>query len=56
MPACAYRDLKLHLYGKHYVRPGRKMGHMTVLDKTLERPCRFAMEARAAIGISACRD
>ena len=25
-------DLKIHLYGKRTARPGRKMGHMTVLD------------------------
>lgn len=43
--------LEVHLYGKHHARPGRKMGHFTVLgtnpDEVLER----AMNARAAIGI-----
>lgn len=48
----AYPDLKLHLYGKHEARPGRKMGHFTVLGETLEQPYRTAMAARAAIGIS----
>jgi len=52
----AYPDLKLHLYGKHEARPGRKMGHFTVLGETLEQPYRIAMAARAAIGISARRE
>ncbi len=47
----AYPDLKLHLYGKHEARPGRKMGHFTILGETLEQPYRTAMAARAAIGI-----
>ena len=29
--ACALADVKLHLYGKLQPRPGRKMGHLTVL-------------------------
>lgn len=31
---CALGDVKLHLYGKHEPRPGRKMGHLTVLGET----------------------
>jgi 5-(carboxyamino)imidazole ribonucleotide synthase len=27
-------DVKLHLYGKAEARPGRKMGHLTLMDKT----------------------
>ncbi|HEY6188113.1 MAG TPA: 5-(carboxyamino)imidazole ribonucleotide synthase [Pyrinomonadaceae bacterium] len=27
--ACAFPAVKLHLYGKHEPRPGRKMGHLT---------------------------
>ena len=27
---------KLHLYGKGQARPGRKMGHVTVLARTVE--------------------
>ncbi len=30
-------DAFLHLYGKHETRPFRKMGHLTVLDASLER-------------------
>jgi len=29
--ACAYSEVKLHLYGKLAPRPGRKMGHLTAL-------------------------
>ncbi|MCM8596975.1 5-(carboxyamino)imidazole ribonucleotide synthase [Accumulibacter sp.] len=43
--------LKLHLYGKHHARPGRKMGHFTVLDADPERARQTALAARAAIGI-----
>ncbi len=43
--------LRLHLYGKHHARPGRKMGHFVVIgdkpDEVLER----ALKAREAIGI-----
>ena len=52
----AYPDLKLHLYGKHEARPGRKMGHFTVLGETLEQTYGTAMAARTAIGISTQRD
>jgi 5-(carboxyamino)imidazole ribonucleotide synthase len=47
----AFANLKLHLYGKHHARPGRKMGHFTVLDADPERARQVAMTARAAIGI-----
>lgn len=50
----AYPSLKLHLYGKHDARPGRKMGHFTVLGETIAKPYLTAMAARAAIGISDC--
>ncbi|HRL78185.1 MAG TPA: 5-(carboxyamino)imidazole ribonucleotide synthase [Candidatus Accumulibacter phosphatis] len=45
-------SLKLHLYGKHHARPGRKMGHFTVLADDAETARDIAMAARAAIGIS----
>lgn len=44
-------NLKLHLYGKQHIRPGRKMGHFTVLGENPEAVCKIAMAARAAIGI-----
>lgn len=48
----AVPNLKLHLYGKHHARPGRKMGHFTVIDNDPERALALALQARAAIGIS----
>jgi 5-(carboxyamino)imidazole ribonucleotide synthase len=47
----AVPNLKLHLYGKHHPRPGRKMGHFTVLGEDPEKVRETAMLARAAIGI-----
>ncbi|MEO7387594.1 MAG: 5-(carboxyamino)imidazole ribonucleotide synthase, partial [Gammaproteobacteria bacterium] len=44
-------DLRLHLYGKHEARPGRKMGHFTVLNQDLEQAVTSAQKARLAIGI-----
>lgn len=43
--------LLLHLYGKHHARPGRKMGHFTVLGTDIDDVLERAMRARAAIGI-----
>lgn len=54
---CLYAvpGLKLHLYGKHHARPGRKMGHFTVLGKNsepgVEQVLESALAARQAIGI-----
>jgi 5-(carboxyamino)imidazole ribonucleotide synthase len=47
----AYPTLKLHLYGKHHARPGRKMGHFTVIDADPAKAYDIVMAARAAIGI-----
>lgn len=47
----AIPNLKLYLYGKHHARPGRKMGHFTVIGDNPERVQQAAMAARAAIGI-----
>ena len=44
-------DLRLHLYGKHEARPGRKMGHFTVSGPDLSQVVAAALDARAAIGI-----
>jgi 5-(carboxyamino)imidazole ribonucleotide synthase len=40
---------KLHLYGKHEARPGRKMGHFTVLGDTVDAALAEAMTLRAAL-------
>lgn len=45
-------NLKLHLYGKRHARPGRKMGHFTVIGEDPENVRNEAMAARKAIGIS----
>ena len=39
-------DVKLHLYGKSTPRPGRKMGHLTVLAPTAEEAGARAVQAR----------
>jgi 5-(carboxyamino)imidazole ribonucleotide synthase len=44
-------DLKLHLYGKHEARPGRKMGHFTVIGNNAEQVLKGAMDARVCIKV-----
>ena len=41
----------LHLYGKRHARPGRKMGHVTVCESTLERSLEVALAIRSRLGI-----
>ncbi len=41
--------VKLHLYGKHAAAPGRKMGHLTVLDRDPETALARALAARRAL-------
>ncbi len=40
---------KLHLYGKHEARPGRKMGHFTVLGESVDAALADALVLRAAL-------
>jgi 5-(carboxyamino)imidazole ribonucleotide synthase len=47
--ACAVPNAKLHLYGKHSARPGRKMGHITALADTAAQAARAALAARDAM-------
>ncbi|MDR2219926.1 MAG: 5-(carboxyamino)imidazole ribonucleotide synthase [Methylobacillus sp.] len=47
----AQRDLKLHLYGKHEARPGRKMGHFTVIGDNADEVLQSAMAARQRIKV-----
>jgi 5-(carboxyamino)imidazole ribonucleotide synthase len=42
----------LHLYGKREARPGRKMGHVTVCEPTVERAYEVAMTIRRDLGIA----
>ncbi|MFW5703751.1 MAG: 5-(carboxyamino)imidazole ribonucleotide synthase [Patescibacteria group bacterium] len=39
----------VHLYGKQTVKPGRKMGHITVCAESVERSRQIAQEARSHI-------
>ena len=47
----AVPGLRLHLYGKHHARAGRKMGHFVVTGDDAETVLERALAARAAIGI-----
>ncbi|ENO86871.1 phosphoribosylaminoimidazole carboxylase ATPase subunit [Thauera linaloolentis 47Lol = DSM 12138] len=47
----AVPGLRLHLYGKHHARPGRKMGHFVVTGEDADQVLQRALRARAAIGI-----
>ena len=47
--ALADPGVKLHLYGKRDARPGRKMGHLTVLADDVEKALHRAKAARAAL-------
>jgi 5-(carboxyamino)imidazole ribonucleotide synthase len=47
--ALADPGVKLHLYGKATPRPGRKMGHLTVLAPTRDQAKALAIRAREAL-------
>jgi 5-(carboxyamino)imidazole ribonucleotide synthase len=47
--ALTYPEVKLHLYGKHQPRPGRKMGHLTALAETAAKARDLVLAARAAL-------
>lgn len=47
--ALAMTGVKLHLYGKHEPRPGRKMGHLTALAPTPDEARQRVVAARAAL-------
>ena len=42
-----HKQVKLHLYGKGEPRPGRKMGHFTLLDESIERALAAALDIKA---------
>ena len=50
--ALAMPDVKLHLYGKSMPRPGRKMGHLTVVGASVAAVRTRALAARSALGRS----
>ena len=43
------RHVKLHLYGKHEPRPGRKMGHLTALADSVDEAEQIVRTALAAL-------
>lgn len=47
--ACAFPEVKLHLYGKGSARAGRKMGHLTALASTAAEARQSALAARRAL-------
>jgi 5-(carboxyamino)imidazole ribonucleotide synthase len=44
--ALAVPGVELHLYGKAHARPGRKMGHLTVMAETPAEALELAVESR----------
>ena len=47
--AYEYGEVKVHIYGKEMVRKGRKMGHITVTDKSLDEALKKARYAHSRI-------
>lgn len=47
--ACAFPDVKLHLYGKLEARPGRKMGHLTALKPDVTEAVEAVLSARTSL-------
>ena len=47
--ACAFPNVKLHLYGKHEARPGRKMGHLTACAPSTNEARQLVYAAREAL-------
>ena len=47
--ACRFTDVKLHLYGKTDPRPGRKMGHLTAVGRTVQDAQDRVIAARDAL-------
>jgi 5-(carboxyamino)imidazole ribonucleotide synthase len=47
--ACAFPEVKLHLYGKLVPRPGRKMGHLTAMAANAGAAAKLVCAARTAL-------
>jgi 5-(carboxyamino)imidazole ribonucleotide synthase len=47
--ACAFPNVKLHLYGKLEAKPGRKMGHLTAMAESADEAVRLVLKARKAL-------
>lgn len=50
--ACAFPNVKLHLYGKRIPRPARKMGHLTARASTTREALETVRAARLALTAS----
>ena len=48
--------VKIHLYGKKYTKPYRKMGHVTVLDTTIESARRKADQVKEKLKVLSWQD
>jgi len=44
-------QLKMHLYSKQAARAGRKMGHFTLINASLDEAIKQAMQVRADLHI-----
>jgi len=51
--ALAEPDVHVHWYDKRWARPGRKMGHVTVLRATLAEACAVARDVRRRLHVAA---
>lgn len=47
--ACAFPEVKLHLYGKLAPKPGRKMGHLTAMAETADQAVSIVLAARETL-------
>jgi len=47
--ACSFPNVKLHIYGKHEARVGRKMGHLTARATSTDEALRLVRNARNAL-------
>ena len=49
--AFSHAQLKMHLYGKSEARPGRKMGHYTVVSNSRDDAIKLALQVRSDLNI-----
>jgi len=47
--ACAFPNVKLHIYGKLEPKPGRKMGHLTAMAESADEAAGLVRKAREAL-------
>ena len=47
--ACAFPEVKLHLYGKLTPKKGRKMGHLTALAESPQKAEQIVRTARSTL-------